>query len=175
MVTGCERPSTVVRNPTYAVLSRKQVSRELHARWGGGSQKVTNDDEGEGGGHDTPQNWWRHLWTAPNTTTKLEIDITTIKVVDTQLCQTRTILIWKGEKNSWSQTIPAQPRWWAHVWVDMGCLSGHKSPLNQSRSCLHILQSCWVAWKWNKIKFCLCMLCSLVSSTLRHMNLAFYG
>ena len=23
---------------------------------GGGSQKVTNDDEGEGGGHDTPQN-----------------------------------------------------------------------------------------------------------------------
>ena len=32
---------------------------------GGGSQKVTNDDEGEGGGHDTPQNWWRHLWTAP--------------------------------------------------------------------------------------------------------------
>ena len=65
VVTGCERPSTVVRNPTYAVLSRKQVSRELHARWGGGSQKVTNDDEGEGGGHDTPQNWWRHLWTAP--------------------------------------------------------------------------------------------------------------
>ena len=38
--------------------------RELHAR-GGGSQKGTNDDEGEGGGSDTPQNWWRHLWTAP--------------------------------------------------------------------------------------------------------------
>ena len=29
----------------------------------GGSQKVTNDDEGEG--HDTPQKWWRHLWTGP--------------------------------------------------------------------------------------------------------------
>ena len=39
----------MVRNPTYAVLSRKHVCRELHARGGGGSQKVTNDDEGEGG------------------------------------------------------------------------------------------------------------------------------
>ena len=64
---GCGRPSTVVRNPTYAVLSRNQLCRELRARWGGGSRKVTNDDEGEGGGgrgHDTPQKWWRHLWTA---------------------------------------------------------------------------------------------------------------
>ena len=34
---------------------------------GGGSQKATNDKEGEGGGHDTPQNWWCHLWTGPNT------------------------------------------------------------------------------------------------------------
>ena len=32
VVTGCEGPSTMVRNPTYAVLSRKQVCRELHAR-----------------------------------------------------------------------------------------------------------------------------------------------
>ena len=30
---------------------------------------------------------------ADNTTTKLEIDIPTLKVIDTQLCQTRTILI----------------------------------------------------------------------------------
>ena len=33
-------------------------------KWGGRSQKVTNDDEGEGGQR-TPQKWWRHLWTAP--------------------------------------------------------------------------------------------------------------
>ena len=33
--------------------------------WRGGSQKVTSDDEGEGGGQETPQKWWRHLWTAP--------------------------------------------------------------------------------------------------------------
>ena len=47
--TGCEGPSTMVRNPTYAVLSR--VTRAMR----GGSQKVTNDDEGEGGGQRTPQ------------------------------------------------------------------------------------------------------------------------
>ena len=67
VVTGWEGPSTMVRNTTYAVLSRNQLCRELRAQWGGGSQKVTNDDEGEGGGvRIPPKNWWRHLWTAPN-------------------------------------------------------------------------------------------------------------
>ena len=55
MVPGCEGPSTMVKSPTYAVLSRNQFCRELRAYGGGGSQKVTNDDKGEGGGHDTPQ------------------------------------------------------------------------------------------------------------------------
>ena len=32
VVTGCEGPSTMVRNPTYAVLSRNQFCRELRAR-----------------------------------------------------------------------------------------------------------------------------------------------
>ena len=49
VVPGCERPSTMVRNPTYGVLSQRQYCRELHAQGGGGSQKVTNDDEREGG------------------------------------------------------------------------------------------------------------------------------
>ena len=34
--TGCEGPSTMVRNPTYAVLLWNQFCRELHARWRGG-------------------------------------------------------------------------------------------------------------------------------------------
>ena len=38
----------MVINPTYAVLSR--VTRAMR----GGSQKVTNDDEGEGGGVTIP-------------------------------------------------------------------------------------------------------------------------
>ena len=53
--TGCKGLSTMVRRPTYAVLSRNQFCRELRAHGRGGSQKVTSDDEGEGGGHDTPQ------------------------------------------------------------------------------------------------------------------------
>ena len=48
VVTGCEGPSTMVRNPTKAVLSRKQVCHATRTMRGGGSQKVTNDDEGEG-------------------------------------------------------------------------------------------------------------------------------
>ena len=32
---------------------------------GGGVAKRWHDDKGEGGGLDTPQKWWRHLWTAP--------------------------------------------------------------------------------------------------------------
>ena len=31
------------------------VASYAHDEGEGGSQKVTNDDEGEGGGHDTPQ------------------------------------------------------------------------------------------------------------------------
>ena len=49
-VPGCEGPSNVVKSPTYAVLLRNQLCRELRVRWGEGSQKVTNDDEGEGRG-----------------------------------------------------------------------------------------------------------------------------
>ena len=48
-VPGCKGPSTMVRRPTYAVLSRNQFGRELRAHGRGGSQKVTSDDEGEGG------------------------------------------------------------------------------------------------------------------------------
>ena len=54
-VPGCKGLSTMVRKPTYAVLSRNQFCRELRAHGGGVSQKVTSDDEGEGGGQDTPQ------------------------------------------------------------------------------------------------------------------------
>ena len=43
VVPDCKGPSTIVRNPTYAVLSRGQYCRELRSQ-GGGSQKVTNDD-----------------------------------------------------------------------------------------------------------------------------------
>ena len=35
VVPGCERPSTMVRNPTYGVLSQRQYCRELHAQGGG--------------------------------------------------------------------------------------------------------------------------------------------
>ena len=42
--------ATMDRNSTYAVLSRNEQCRELRAHEGGGSQKVTSDDEGEGGG-----------------------------------------------------------------------------------------------------------------------------
>ena len=55
-VPRCRGPSAMDRNSTYAVLSRNKQCRELRAHEGGwGSQKVTSDDEGEGGGHDTPQ------------------------------------------------------------------------------------------------------------------------
>ena len=52
--TGClqmQRAFTLDRNSTYAVLSRNEQCRELRAHEGGGSQKVTSDDEG---GQDTP-------------------------------------------------------------------------------------------------------------------------
>ena len=43
------------RNSTYAVLSRNEQCRESRAQeGGGGSQKVTSDDEGEGGGSGYP-------------------------------------------------------------------------------------------------------------------------
>ena len=54
-VPDCKGPSAMVSSTTYAVLSRNQFCRELRAHGGGGSQKVTSDDEGEGGGQDTPQ------------------------------------------------------------------------------------------------------------------------
>ena len=63
---GCERPSTMVRNPTGTCFVAKSVLSRVPRAMRGGSQKVTNDDEGEVGGHDTPQKWWRNLWTAPN-------------------------------------------------------------------------------------------------------------
>ena len=53
-VPGCKGLSTMVRRPTYAVLSRNQFCRELRAHGRGGSQKVTSDDEGEGGGSQYP-------------------------------------------------------------------------------------------------------------------------
>ena len=55
-VPGCKGTSAVVRNTTYAVLSRNQFCRELRAHGGGGSQKVTSDDEGEGGVRIPPKN-----------------------------------------------------------------------------------------------------------------------
>ena len=55
-VSGCIGPSTMVRSPTYAVLSRNQFCCELRAHGRGGSQKVTSDDEGEGGVTIPPKN-----------------------------------------------------------------------------------------------------------------------
>ena len=55
-VQGCKWLSTMVRRPTYAVLSRNQFCRELHAHWRGGSQKGTSDDEEEGGVKIPPKN-----------------------------------------------------------------------------------------------------------------------
>ena len=40
-VPGCKGLSTMVRRPTYAILSRNQFCRELRAHGRGGSQKVT--------------------------------------------------------------------------------------------------------------------------------------
>ena len=54
-VPGCKGLPTMVWRPTYVVLSRDQFCRGLRAHGRGGSQKVTSDDEGEGGGEDTPQ------------------------------------------------------------------------------------------------------------------------
>ena len=49
-ITTSKGLSTMVRRPTYAVLLQNRFSRELHAHGRGGSQKVTSDDKGEGGG-----------------------------------------------------------------------------------------------------------------------------
>ena len=54
--------------PNIRCFVAKSILLHITCTWGGGrggSQKVTRDDEGEGGGHDTPQKLWRHLWTAP--------------------------------------------------------------------------------------------------------------
>ena len=55
-VPGCEGFSTMIRKPTYAVLSQNHFCRELRALGRGGSRKVTNDDEGEGGFTIPPKN-----------------------------------------------------------------------------------------------------------------------
>ena len=39
VVPDCKGPSTIVRNPTYAVLSRGQYCRELRSQGGGGAKK----------------------------------------------------------------------------------------------------------------------------------------
>ena len=66
VVPGCEGPWTVVQSPTYAVLSRNHLCRELRARWGGVAKKWQMMPRGRGRGPDTLKKWWRHLWTAPN-------------------------------------------------------------------------------------------------------------
>ena len=58
---GCKGLSTMVRSPTYAVLSRNQFSRVLRAHGRGGSQKVTSDDEGEGVGVEQNFVLWQEL------------------------------------------------------------------------------------------------------------------
>ena len=52
---GCERPSTMVRNPTYGVLSRNQFCREFRARWGGVAKKWRMMTRGRGGGTTPPK------------------------------------------------------------------------------------------------------------------------
>ena len=47
-------------------FSRRQYWRELHAPGGVVAKKRQMMTRGRGG-HDTPQNWWCHLWTGPNT------------------------------------------------------------------------------------------------------------
>ena len=49
MGTDCQGPSTIVRNPTYAVLSRNQLCRELRAHWGGVAKKWRMMTRGRGG------------------------------------------------------------------------------------------------------------------------------
>ena len=53
--TGCEGPSTMVRNPTYAVLSWNQFCRELHARLGGVAKKWRMMTRGRGGSRYPPK------------------------------------------------------------------------------------------------------------------------
>ena len=59
LVPGCKEPSTLVRSPTYVVLTQNEFCCKISfvvkfvlivlAHMGGGSQKVMSDDEGEGG------------------------------------------------------------------------------------------------------------------------------
>ena len=64
-VPGCKGLSTMVRRPTYAVLSRNQFCRELRAHGRGGRQKVTSDDEGEGGGARYPPKMMTSFMNSP--------------------------------------------------------------------------------------------------------------
>ena len=66
--TGCpqlQRAFNYGHEPNIRCFVAKSGLSRVTRTWGGGSQKMTSDDEGEGGGQDTPQKWWRHLWTAP--------------------------------------------------------------------------------------------------------------
>ena len=57
VVPGCEGPSTMAKSPTYAVLLRNQLCRELRARWGGGvAKKWRMMTRGRGGGTIPPKN-----------------------------------------------------------------------------------------------------------------------
>ena len=64
-VRGCKGLSTMARRSTYAVLSRNQFCRELRAHGRGGSQKVTSDDEGEGGGSQYPPKMMTSFMNSP--------------------------------------------------------------------------------------------------------------
>ena len=55
----------MVRNPTYAVLSRNLVCRELHARWGRVAKKWRMMTRRMGGGHNTPPKLMTSFITAP--------------------------------------------------------------------------------------------------------------
>ena len=55
----------IFSNQEYTVLSRINSSHHLRLQRGGGEPKDDMMTRGRGGGLDTPQKWWRHLWTAP--------------------------------------------------------------------------------------------------------------
>ena len=56
VVTGCRAFNYGQEPNIRCFVAKAGLSRVTRAMRGGGSQKVTNDDEGEGGGHNTPQN-----------------------------------------------------------------------------------------------------------------------
>ena len=65
-VPDCKGLSTMDRRPTYMLFCREISFAASYAHMGGGvTKKWRAMTRGRGGGHDTPQKWWRHLWTAP--------------------------------------------------------------------------------------------------------------